>query len=103
MGKITKLIYLTGAYTIGKPLYVYGNHYYNNYMREEETKVMTHERIHQTYNPKKDKWAIVTGASEGIGKSFAIDLTQSGFNIVLASRSADKLEKVKKEILDINP
>ena len=103
MGKVTKLIYLTGAYTLGHPLYVFGNHYYNNYRREEDTGLKTHLRIQQTYNSTNDKWAIVTGASEGIGKSFAIDLAQSGFNVVLASRSKDKLEKVRKEILDINP
>ena len=45
MGKVTKLIYLTGAYTLGKPLYVYGNHYYNNYKREEAFDLKTHQRI----------------------------------------------------------
>ena len=85
------------------PLYAYGSSYYNNYKREEDTGVSNVKRIQQTYNPTNDKWAIVTGASEGIGKCFAVDLAQSGFNIVLASRSQDKLEKVQKEIQDINP
>ena len=32
-------------------------------------------------------WAVVTGASRGIGKSFAYALAQKGFNIVLIARS----------------
>jgi len=45
---------------------------------------------------------VVTGASEGIGRCYALDLARSGFNIVLASRSQDKLEKVQREIAGIN-
>ena len=43
-------------------------------------------------------WAIVTGASDGIGKQFAIQLAECGFNVVLLSRSIDRLELVAKEI-----
>jgi len=45
---------------------------------------------------------VVTGSSEGIGRCYALDLARSGFNIVLASRSQDKLEKVQREIAGIN-
>ena len=44
----------------------------------------------------------MTGASEGIGRCYALDLARSGFNLVLASRSQEKLEKVKSEIAAIN-
>ena len=43
-------------------------------------------------------WAIVTGASDGIGKEFASQLAARQFNVVLMSRSKDKLEKLATEI-----
>ncbi|KAI8914118.1 hypothetical protein BC831DRAFT_489115 [Entophlyctis helioformis] len=39
-------------------------------------------------------WAVVTGASDGIGKEFALELAKLNFNVVLISRSRDKLEAV---------
>ncbi|MCJ1439471.1 hypothetical protein MMC27_008865 [Xylographa pallens] len=43
-------------------------------------------------------WALVTGASDGIGKEFAFQLARSGFNILLVSRTASKMEILAKEI-----
>jgi len=43
-------------------------------------------------------WALVTGATDGIGKGFCLDLAKKGMNIVLVSRSKDKLDTVAKEI-----
>ena len=34
----------------------------------------------------KGRWAVVTGASEGIGKEFCIQLARRGYNIALLSR-----------------
>ncbi|XP_020898646.1 inactive hydroxysteroid dehydrogenase-like protein 1 [Exaiptasia diaphana] len=44
------------------------------------------------------KWAVVTGASDGIGKAFSIQLAKSGMNVLLMSRNADKLKSVAVEI-----
>lgn len=44
------------------------------------------------------RWAVVTGASEGIGKAFAFELARCGMNVVLMSRSTQKLEKVAEII-----
>ncbi|KAK0723876.1 hypothetical protein B0T21DRAFT_45306 [Apiosordaria backusii] len=40
---------------------------------------------------------IVTGASRGIGLAVALHLLKAGHNVVLAARSPDKLEELKKE------
>jgi short chain dehydrogenase len=41
---------------------------------------------------------VVTGSTDGIGKAYAFELARRGLNIVLISRSADKLSSVAKEI-----
>lgn len=46
----------------------------------------------------QDRVAVITGASTGIGKSIAMAFVAEGAKIVLASRSADKLEAVAQEI-----
>ncbi|XP_067934951.1 very-long-chain 3-oxoacyl-CoA reductase-like isoform X1 [Watersipora subatra] len=49
--------------------------------------------------PKKlGSWAVVTGATDGIGKAYAIALAKKGANIVLISRTASKLDAVAEEI-----
>src|ERR1700740_1908601 len=42
-------------------------------------------------------WALVTGASSGIGKEFARQIAASGINIVLAARREDLLKEVGVE------
>uniref|UniRef100_A0A914EGP9 Uncharacterized protein n=1 Tax=Acrobeloides nanus TaxID=290746 RepID=A0A914EGP9_9BILA len=49
------------------------------------------------------KWAVVTGSTDGIGKSYAVELARRGFNIVLISRTQSKLDEVKQEILQKTP
>ena len=47
---------------------------------------------------RKGSWAVVTGASDGIGKEFAIQLAQKGFNLILVSRTESKLQALSQEI-----
>lgn len=47
---------------------------------------------------KLGKWAIITGATDGIGKEYAMSLAKKGMSIVLISRTESKLQDVKKEI-----
>ncbi|CAH1785960.1 unnamed protein product, partial [Owenia fusiformis] len=47
---------------------------------------------------KFGSWAVVTGATDGIGKAYAQQLAKLGFNIVLISRNPDKLADVALEI-----
>ncbi|XP_037543613.1 hydroxysteroid (20-beta) dehydrogenase 2 [Nematolebias whitei] len=44
------------------------------------------------------RWAVVTGATSGIGKAYAFELAKRGLDVVLISRSEDKLRIVAKEI-----
>jgi 17beta-estradiol 17-dehydrogenase / very-long-chain 3-oxoacyl-CoA reductase len=46
----------------------------------------------------KDSWAVVTGASDGIGKGYAIELARRGFNVVLVGRNEAKLKAVAQEV-----
>jgi len=46
----------------------------------------------------KEKYALVTGASSGIGYELAKLFAQDGKNIVVVARSQDRLEKLKTEI-----
>ncbi|OGK52848.1 hypothetical protein A2970_02245 [Candidatus Roizmanbacteria bacterium RIFCSPLOWO2_01_FULL_44_13] len=46
----------------------------------------------------KDKTAIITGASDGLGKQVALKLGESGVNLALMARRKEKLEEVKKQI-----
>lgn len=43
-------------------------------------------------------WAIVTGCTDGIGKSISFELARRGLNILLISRCPSKLKKVALEI-----
>jgi 3-oxoacyl-[acyl-carrier protein] reductase len=46
----------------------------------------------------KDKVAVITGGSKGIGKAIALDLAKAGANIVLAARNENELNQAAKEI-----
>ncbi|OXA52609.1 very-long-chain 3-oxoacyl-CoA reductase-B [Folsomia candida] len=47
---------------------------------------------------KMGKWAVITGATDGIGKAYAEELARLGIDVVLISRSLDKLKKVAAAI-----
>lgn len=47
-------------------------------------------------------WAVVTGASDGIGRAFAIQLGGKGINIVLVARREDRLNHLASELRTAN-
>lgn len=51
----------------------------------------------------KGTWAVVTGASDGIGKEFASQLAKKGYNVILVSRTASKLDALKTQIKSSSP
>lgn len=51
----------------------------------------------------KPPWALVTGASDGIGKQFCHQLAARGFNLVLHGRNPSKLARVSDELVAAFP
>ncbi len=47
--------------------------------------------------------AVITGSSGGIGEEFAVQLAQRGVNLVLVARRADKLEELRRTLLERHP
>lgn len=50
-----------------------------------------------------EKWALITGASAGIGEATAYELAAKGFNLILIARRSAKLAKLKKELEKSGP
>ncbi|XP_006038613.1 very-long-chain 3-oxoacyl-CoA reductase-like isoform X1 [Alligator sinensis] len=48
--------------------------------------------------PGLGAWAVVTGATDGIGKAYAEELARCGMKIALISRSQEKLDQVASQI-----
>ncbi|KAJ1921972.1 hypothetical protein H4219_000319 [Mycoemilia scoparia] len=52
----------------------------------------------ERFGARKGYWAVVTGCTDGIGKELTKQLAKKKFNLVLISRSQQKLEDFAKEI-----
>nr|POE63295.1 very-long-chain 3-oxoacyl-coa reductase 1 [Quercus suber] len=48
-------------------------------------------------------WALVTGASDGIGRAFADELLDRGFNVLLHARNEEKLQGIQAALRDRFP
>ncbi|KPI87673.1 hypothetical protein ABL78_3271 [Leptomonas seymouri] len=61
---------------------------------------MTSLNMKKKYSKAGD-WAVVTGASEGIGHAMAIDLGRRGFNVCVIARTQSKLDNVVEELKQV--
>lgn len=52
---------------------------------------------------KFGEWAIVTGATDGIGEAMALEMASKGMNILLISRTEAKLQKTESDIMSKFP
>ncbi|KAJ0160129.1 Very-long-chain 3-oxooacyl-coA reductase [Colletotrichum tanaceti] len=60
------------------------------------------DRYRRTVNGRP-AWALVTGASDGIGKGLASELARRGFNVVIHGRNDVKLEGVRHDLAARHP
>lgn len=56
----------------------------------------------QLFKNKYGEWAVVTGASDGIGRGLALELAARGLNVLLVARREQALQQLKSEILKEN-
>ncbi len=52
----------------------------------------------KTFGQPSKTWALITGASDGIGKEFALQLARAGYSTLLVSRTQTKLNELATEI-----
>ncbi|KAF8813735.1 3-ketoacyl-CoA reductase [Phlegmacium glaucopus] len=50
------------------------------------------------FGARKGAWAVVTGATDGIGKEFSCQLAKNGFNVLLVARNPQLLSDTAAEI-----
>lgn len=53
------------------------------------------------FKQKYGDWAVVTGASDGIGREVAIELAKKGLNVVIVARRQNLLDQVKDQIAKV--
>lgn len=97
-GKSFSKFFLCLFATIGamRLLYALSALSYNLWCTLVRPKIQERDRAYDEYGRKdsnKKSWAVVTGASDGIGFSMAAVLARQGFNIVMVSRNEKKMEE----------
>lgn len=84
---VVKVLLAIGALVVAKYIGSFLHGIYAHFIRSGKN-------ITKTYG----QWAVVTGATDGIGKGMAFELARKGCNIILISRSPAKLADCKSEL-----
>ncbi|XP_035166309.1 testosterone 17-beta-dehydrogenase 3 isoform X2 [Oxyura jamaicensis] len=58
----------------------------------------TWSALPQAFFQSLGEWAVVTGAGDGLGKAYSFELAKRGLNVVMISRTLEKLKRVATEI-----
>ena len=58
-----------------------------------QTYMMPRIKKEEDFVKRYGKWAVVTGCTQGIGRSYVDELAKRGMNVVLISRNKERLEK----------
>ena len=87
------LSWLFGIYTFAYLTIISVASLYRNFIRKPLN-------LEQRYG--KGTWAVVTGATGGIGEAFWRQLAQQNFNIVLVGRNKKLLEESEQRVLEAN-
>ncbi len=94
LGKFSTLFQIIGILYVAKKIIKGLIGFYKAFLRKRKNLIKRYG---------KNSWALVTGASDGIGQEFCRQLAKIGFNIVLVARTEKKLKETEKELFVINP
>jgi len=81
MDLITNILFFVGIFVLVKSILPY--------LYEFLLYLLPMKNLLKIYG--SDSWAIVTGATDGLGKAFAEELAKLGFNLIIISRNNEKL------------
>ena len=63
-----------------------------------QTYIMPLIRKEEDFVKRYGKWAVVTGCTQGIGRSYVDELAERGMNLVLISRNKQKLSELEEHL-----
>ncbi|KJR81892.1 short chain dehydrogenase/reductase [Sporothrix schenckii 1099-18] len=94
---VTRLAVLYAGVKVAHALYKFGS-FCAVYLRPSQLYRYVYDDANG--NPP---WALVTGASDGVGVAFADQLAAAGLNVVLHGRNKAKLDGVRKRLAEKHP
>ncbi|KAJ4291835.1 hypothetical protein N0V90_009731 [Kalmusia sp. IMI 367209] len=86
---LVSLLLVVGTYSIGAHVF--------SFLRVLLSLFVLPGKSLTSYGPR-GSWALITGASDGIGKEYALSLAAKGYNLVLVSRTQSKLDTLASDI-----